>query len=338
MVGLILGIFLVLMCILMLNFGSGDILGFISVIFVMIIGLCLIFNELKKRKKDKKTAKHGEECYARVLSCEETGTFFLDKKEYKVIVAVYVKSLQKRLILEEIIGFNKEDEYLSDSYLMVLYHKGDINVKEKINEVSIPNDILDILKDESVLKEYQEYQERIAENIENIKNGVERAAGKTITVIDRAQLIIKRILLAPIIIILLLIILFETIFIKQTIKASGYIETIAKYSYIKDYTDEASEEDNMYNDYIYTFIDKKGNQQEITISESKDNSPKEEITIKYDENNPQEFYEEGMIYNKSQIIWYIVKLVALVLLIILFFNKKLLSKIYISGGTNITND
>ena len=70
MVGLILGIFLVLMCILMLNFGSGDILGYIGVIFVMIIGLCLIFNELKKRKKDKKTAKHGEECYARAYSEE----------------------------------------------------------------------------------------------------------------------------------------------------------------------------------------------------------------------------------------------------------------------------
>jgi phage terminase large subunit-like protein len=62
--------------------------------------------------------------------------------------------------------------------------------------------------------------------------------------------------------------------------------------------------------------------------------PEESISVKYNENNPEDYYEEGATLDKSGMIWYIVKIVALILLIILFFNKKLLSKIGISASAN----
>ena len=55
------------------------------------------------------------------------------------------------------------------------------------------------------------------------------------------------------------------------------------------------------------------------------------LPIKYNENNPQDYYEEGAIMDKSEIIWYMVKIILMILLITLFFNKKLLCKINISS-------
>ena len=52
--------------------------------------------------------------------------------------------------------------------------------------------------------------------------------------------------------------------------------------------------------------------------------------IKYNEKDPQDYYKESSVLNKSGIIWYIVKVVAIIILTIIFFNKKLLSKVNLS--------
>ena len=158
---------------------------------------------------------------------------------------------------------------------------------------------------------------------------IEENASKVLNVIGKVQLIYKRVILGIIILILFVLIMIDTSIFKQTIKAKDYIDTTA--TYVDKKTDG---EDNIFDDYIYTFKDKKGNQQEIIVSVSKDESPENEINIKYDENNPQDYYKEGMTLDKSGMIWYIIKIVALVLLIILFFNKKILNKINISAGSN----
>ena len=44
------------------------------------------------------------------------------------------------------------------------------------------------------------------------------------------------------------------------------------------------------------------------------------IKIMYDENNPQEFYQEGNTLSKSGIIWYFVKILLLIGVIVLFFS------------------
>ena len=144
-------------------------------------------------------------------------------------------------------------------------------------------------------------------------------------VVGKVQLIIKRFVLGIVIFVLLILTLFETLIIKQTIIARDYIETTAMYVEKKE-----TEDNSIFDDCIYTFEDKKGIQQRIIVGVSKDKNPDDKIHIRYDENNPQNFYEDGQVFDTSGVIWYIVKVVAIVLLNILFFHKKLLSK------TNIT--
>lgn len=175
--------------------------------------------------------------------------------------------------------------------------------------------------DESNLREGTEYQVD------------EEKAQKVLSVINKAQLIYKRIVLGVFIVILVVLILIETAILKQTIKAKDYIDTTATMVSAK----ESEEADSIFDDYIYTFEDQEGKTQEIVISISKGEEAPNEKLIKYNPSNPQEFYEEGATLDKSGIIWYIVKVVALILLVILFFSKKILSKIGISFGNSTTN-
>ena len=150
---------------------------------------------------------------------------------------------------------------------------------------------------------------------------------KIAATVDKVSLIIKRVILGVIIFVLLLMVLFDTGLFVQTMKSKDYIETTAEYVERK-----SSSDDSVFDDRIYTFKDKEGNDHEITITLAKDTPSDTQIKIRYDENNPQEFYEEGSTLDKTGMIIYIVKAVVLLLLIFLFFNKKLLSKVNISAG------
>ena len=150
---------------------------------------------------------------------------------------------------------------------------------------------------------------------------------EAIKVVEKVSVIYKRIILGIIIIVLLVLILIDTAIFKQTIKARNYIETTATY------VDRKTEEDDkLFDDCIYTFTDKDGNTQEVIVSVSRESEPKESIKVKYNENNPQEYYEEGATLDKSGMILYGVKVLVMILLIVLFFNKKLLSRVNISNN------
>ena len=143
--------------------------------------------------------------------------------------------------------------------------------------------------------------------------------------LEKFLLIYKRIILGIVIFILFVINLFFIPILRQTIISKDFIKTTAVLVNKKEDT-----KDNIFDDYIYTFKDKQGNEQEIIISFSKNEIPEDTVNLKYNKNNPKEFYNENEIMNKSELIWYIVRIVVMILLIILFFNKKLLSKIHIS--------
>ncbi len=161
-----------------------------------------------------------------------------------------------------------------------------------------------------------EKQRQLTENIQK----AEEFAGKV-------QLAVKRVILAFVILILFVLSLFDFLLFKQTIAAKDYIDTTATLVEEKESADS-----EMLNDYIYTFKDKSGNDQKITISDFKDNPVNEKIKIKYNEKNPQDFYEATQVLDKKGIIWFIVKIILLILSIILLFNKNLLSKINLSIG------
>ena len=160
-----------------------------------------------------------------------------------------------------------------------------------------------------------EKQQKIEANVE-----------KAINTVWKIELFVKRVIIGIIILVLLFVILIESSIFKQTITAKNYIDTTATYVGFKD------ESNSEYDNHIYTFKDKQGNDQEIIIEVSKEESPRSEIKIKYNEKDPKQFYEEGMTFDNSGLIWYFVKLGLLLLLIILFFNKKLLNIISITSG------
>ncbi len=205
LIGLWLGIFLLLICLAVLIFGTYGVTEFLGVFFVVIIAAVLIVQYLKKKKEDLNTKRNGEECYAKIIKCIETGAFVLSKKEYKVIVTLYVPSLTKRIILEEIVGYNNAEKYPNDSYFSVLYYNNDINIKEMVSEKDIPGDILKILNDEEVQKEYQQYLSEQEQKRNEMNEKVEGKVKKIVPVIERA-LFIRNIVLCYVITIFIIII------------------------------------------------------------------------------------------------------------------------------------
>jgi len=167
------------------------------------------------------------------------------------------------------------------------------------------------------------------EQVKNFDNNVinSEQTQKIIGIVNKVQLIYKRVIIAIVIIVLLIFTLIDTALLKQTIKSNGYMETTAVYL---DTNENGG--DSIFKDCIYKFTDNNGNEQQITISIARDNEPENELHIRYNENNPQDFYEDSARLDKSGIIWYIVKIVAIILLIFLFFNKKILSKISMTSS------
>ncbi len=158
---------------------------------------------------------------------------------------------------------------------------------------------------------------------------MDEQAQKAIGIIEKIQLIYKRVVIAIIILVLLIFTLIDTTVLNQTIKSKDYIEVTATYAYL-----QSEEEDGIFSNAVYTFKDKQGNLQEIIVNTTNESSPQDSIKVKYNENNPQDYYTEGQTLDKEGMIWYAVKVIAIVLLIALFFNKKLLSKVNISASSN----
>lgn len=171
------------------------------------------------------------------------------------------------------------------------------------------------------------YNKNQVNNIETLKQYDQEKVEKIMDTIDKVQLIYKRVIIGVIILILLVIIIIDSFIFKQTMVAKDYPEVTA--TFVNKIEDGNG---SFFDNCVYTFVDKQGKQQEIIRSISKDDVPEEKIRIKYNENNPQDYYEEGTTMDKTGMIWYIVKIVGLVLLIALFCNKKLLSKIHILIG------
>ena len=69
--------------------------------------------------------------------------------------------------------------------------------------------------------------------------------------------------------------------------------------------------------------------QEIIYSVSQGDVTEDEIPIKYNENDPQDYYTTGQTLSKSGMIGFIVKIVIMILLMLLFSSRKALDKIHI---------
>ena len=175
-------------------------------------------------------------------------------------------------------------------------------------------------------QQYQYNQQNQQFNMNNMPTSqIEEQQRKVFNIVNKIVYIYKKIVLGIIILVLAILVLIDGIIFKQTMEARNYIDAVAEYVEIKE-----SEEDSVFNEALYSFTDKKGNTHTFEEIYSKDESPDMEMRIKYNENNPDDYFTEGATLTKGGIIWFVVKIIVLVLLIFLFFNKKLLSKINIS--------
>jgi hypothetical protein len=143
--------------------------GTIGILFVFCIAMVLIIGYFKKKKIDVTTKVHGEECYAKVLDCLETGNFAFNKREVKVIALLYSEHENKRRVLEEVVGYNNIESYPKDSYLKVIYYNDDINVKNIIDEREVPSNIKTYLNDDLATKAYDEFKKEQKEKQEEQK-------------------------------------------------------------------------------------------------------------------------------------------------------------------------
>ena len=151
---------------------------------------------------------------------------------------------------------------------------------------------------------------------------MEENAQKAVVILDKVIIAYKRILLIAPILILLIIVFFETTTVVKTIKAKNYIETTATYVNKSNNEDDSE----LFDDYIYSFEDIKGTRQEITISIPQEEQPPKEIKIKYDNTNTKKYYKKTQIFSSFEMLFYVIKVIILLVLTIIFFNKNLLRK------------
>lgn len=121
---------------------GADMNLFLFAFFVLfeVIGVFMIIRGLRKIIKDKKTKKHGINCYGIVNDIKVTGSYVNGNPEYKAIIEFVNPETNQLGSIEEIIGFD-HNKYPINSYVLCKYYQGDINFENIVPENEIPGDI-----------------------------------------------------------------------------------------------------------------------------------------------------------------------------------------------------
>lgn len=163
-------------------------------------------------------------------------------------------------------------------------------------------------------------------NIEN-KRLIDEIREAISNIPNENVLIYKRCLITLVLFFLVILIIIDVLNLRTTLISKDFIETTATYVETKEkFTNDAGTE------CIYTFKDKNGTKQDIVVIVDK--NCENEIKIKYDENNLQNYYTESALLNSKEMFWFILKIAAVIPLTILLFSEKLLNK-FICGKKNI---
>ncbi len=163
-------------------------------------------------------------------------------------------------------------------------------------------------------------------NEENQNEIIQENVEKVVNAVGKARLIYRRIVVAGLAGVLLLFILADAGVFVQTYRARNFIRTQATYVAEKNDIDS-----DIFKECIYSFVDRKGQKHEIVITLSSDEleTMGEDREILYNEKDPEDFYTKNAVYERTEIpsiiMWNVVKIIALIFLIVLFFNKELLA-------------
>lgn len=124
--------------------------------------------------------------------------------------------------------------------------------------------------------------------------------------------IIKKVIIGIIVLVLIVFTFIDSLLLKQTIKARNYERTNATYTNSKD----------DFNDRIYVFKDNEGKEHKTYLPSLENSKPKILVKVKYNINDPEENYNENELLSTSQIIFYIIKIIAIIILLMILFNKN----------------
>ena len=121
--------------------------AYLVILFFIIfefIGLYFLISGIKKIIKDKKTKKHGIQCYGIISEIQETGSYVNGSPEYKAILNIVNPETNQMETIEEIIGFHY-NKYPINSYVLCKYYEGDINIEKIASEYEVPEYIKEYL-------------------------------------------------------------------------------------------------------------------------------------------------------------------------------------------------
>lgn len=139
----------------------------------ILIGISLIISGIKQILRNKKTNAIGKISFGKILSIFPNGTYVNNKPYFDANILV-VHDDRTVCMYKETIGRNKHNYKIGD-YLKVKYYNGDINIIEKVSDISIPlttrEDIELELKNNKIYEEYNE-METIIENDYVIIDGI----------------------------------------------------------------------------------------------------------------------------------------------------------------------
>ena len=167
-------------------------------------------------------------------------------------------------------------------------------------------------------------------DLETMKN-IEYGAEQIDFVIHKFSIIIRRIMIGIVFLIVAIFIFFDILSINQTIKIKDYTVATATF------TNESVELNEDLSDYVYTFEDTNGISHSIVVTHFSNITVDNQINIKYNPENPEEYYMEDSSFDKLDVIGLIVKIIIEILLVVLFFNKNLINKKKQFGSINFSD-
>ena len=98
--------------------------------------------------KNKKTDKHGDTTYGKILRVIRNSVFINGLQQVRVVVMAYIPTKDKLEFFNEITLEPGNQKYDANQYVLLKYFKGDINVEEVVKQEEIPEKIIKKLNKE----------------------------------------------------------------------------------------------------------------------------------------------------------------------------------------------
>jgi hypothetical protein len=134
--------------------GIGEVFPTLIGIVFVVAGLFVFIKGVKKKIKDNKTEKFGEECFGIVKETKNNGTEVNGVSYQDAYIYTFIPSLNTVKLMKENIG-GKYQDYVPGKYVKLKYYEDDINIIGFVSKEVIPqNQLAEFDKLTDVLPSY----------------------------------------------------------------------------------------------------------------------------------------------------------------------------------------